>query len=175
MNLVSLLKLREKYGYHLGINEIPYAINNKGEVVGNFEVHKDGPYIPLSFPFLWSSQGAVHLGSGLAMDINDHSQVILSVMTNPSMCFLWENGDRRLMWNGGKALAINNYGVVVGFSEKGGIIWDNGNTSYLLDLLENPEGWERIDGAEDINDRGEIVGSGIYRGQRTAFILTPCE
>jgi len=55
------------------------------------------------------------------------------------------------------------------------VIWENGETSLLYDLLENPEGWKSLNIAEDINDRGEIVGYGIYNGKETAFLLTPCE
>ena len=55
------------------------------------------------------------------------------------------------------------------------VIWEEGKLSVLYDLLANPDGWEKLCIAEDINDRGEIVGYGIYQGCQSAFLLTPCK
>lgn len=64
----------------------------------------------------------------------------------------------------------------VGFSAHDtAVIWEEGKFSVLYDLLANPEGWEKLCIAEDINDRGEIVGYGIYQGCQSAFLLTPCK
>lgn len=154
------------------------------------------------YSFMSSESGPRHFvffNGYAAMDMNDNGQVILTTeytkdpaswiwehgekvlslefkekMKYPSSWF-WQNGSYTYMWNGGKALAINNNAVVVGYDEKGAVIWDKGETDYLFDLIENSEGWESLDDATDINNRGEIVGSGIYMGRRTAFLLTPCQ
>jgi len=89
------------------------SINNKNEVVGDIIIHKPG--ILISHGFLWSENKAIDIGAGYtAIDINDNSQVILTneYVKNPSS-WLWENGNFINIWDGGRAYAINNYGVVI--------------------------------------------------------------
>jgi hypothetical protein len=52
------------------------------------------------------------------------------------------------------------------------VIWENGQVKLYL-ISSDPEGWERLIEAKDINDEGEIVGYGIYKGEQTVFFLTP--
>lgn len=182
------------------IHYIPVVINNKNEVLVQMIIKTR--FQDLGYSFISSENGPRHFvffNGYAAMDMNDNTQVILTtdftkdpaswisehgsvaltmefkeLMKYPSSWF-WENGSYKHMWNGGKALAINNHAVAVGFTDKGAVIWNNGETNYLFDLLKNPDGWELLADATDINDRGEIVGSGIYKGKQTAFLLTPCE
>jgi uncharacterized membrane protein len=80
--------------------------------------------------------------------------------------------------------AINNFGQIVGSesrivnnrSTKTAFIIDKGVTRELSTLLPPNSGWE-LSGtfaeANDINDRGEIVGTGLHNGEWRAFLLTP--
>jgi len=120
LDIYALLKFKEKgiykikgqnrdYPYHIHTN----SINNKNEVVGDIIIHKPG--ILISHGFLWSENKAIDIGAGYtAIDINDNSQVILTneYVKNPSS-WLWENGNFINIWDGGRAYAINNYGVVI--------------------------------------------------------------
>jgi probable HAF family extracellular repeat protein len=51
-------------------------------------------------------------------------------------------------------------------------IWIDGVMSDLNTLIPANSGWE-LQVADDMNDRGQIVGLGTYRGTVSAFVLTP--
>lgn len=76
---------------------------------------------------------------------------------------------------------INNAGQVVGFSEisffengRHAFLWQHGS---MLDLSTLPEaqagGWDSLQSAYAINERGQIVGLGIRDGVTHGFLLTP--
>jgi len=164
------------------VESIVSAINNLNEIVGTVTAY-GVPIIGIpdgciSHAFLLRGAEMIEIGKNYsAVDINDKSQVLL-VETGKTCItsFVWDNGNFTPLWNGGWPKAINNNGSVVGFSLNGAaVVWENGKVNLLYDLLENPEGWEKLCVAEDINDRGEIVGYGIYEGCQAAFLLTPCK
>jgi hypothetical protein len=55
------------------------------------------------------------------------------------------------------------------------LLWENGNVHNLNDCVTLPHGWERLETANDINDAGWIVGSGIYQGRERAYVVRPVE
>ena len=75
-------------------------------------------------------------------------------------------------------MAINDNGLVVGYSDTtvpGRTAAFLHNGTQMIDLntrLVNPAGW-RLEEATGINNKGEIVGSGIYNGEKRAFVLVP--
>jgi uncharacterized membrane protein len=83
-----------------------------------------------------------------------------------------------------RASAINNHGQIVGHEVTfvsghrvtTAFIIENGVTRRLQDLLPSGSGWT-LSGdfgeANDINDRGEIVGTGLINGEWHAFLMTP--
>lgn len=84
-------------------------------------------------------------------------------------------GNYRHTW----ANAVNDIGEAVGgvewlFRQYGAVLWKNGNFYNLDDFLspEQRSEWRLLE-AFDINERGEIVGTGSRLGQTTAFLLTP--
>lgn len=76
------------------------------------------------------------------------------------------------------AHAVNNNAEVVGYSTIAGgarraFRWTkDGGMKDLNSLLPEGSGWVLYE-ASDINDRGQIVGSGIHNGKNRAFRLTP--
>ena len=90
---------------------------------------------------------------------------------------------RRTLGNA-RATAINNHGTIVGTEVKGSgaqrvstaFVIENGVTRRLSDLLPPNSGWT-LSGdfgeANDINDRGEIVGTGMINGEWHGYLLTP--
>lgn len=90
-----------------------------------------------------------------------------------------------------RATALNNKGQIVGSSVINKVIWDDERYFYathafiwdqrnklqdLNKLVVNMDEWEYLSGAYDINDKGQIVGSGIKKngpGWSSAFILNP--
>lgn len=136
-----------------------------------------------------------------ATDINDEGQVVGSSQdadfTNRAS--LWENGAVREIGglpgaSSSYAASINNSGQVVGSSEipsvheepppdeeiillsheskRHAFVWKNGQTRDLNDLIDPASGWS-LESASDINDKGQIVGTGTISGQSHAFLLTP--
>jgi probable HAF family extracellular repeat protein len=157
---------------------VPYAINNAGQVAG---YSKDS--LGLDRATVWSISGASAFISAEAgppilaspaFDLNDRGQVVgMRVIPGNQRATLWESGgyvDLGL----GQAWGINNSGQIVGFSletmtqPSRAALWDaNG-----LTLLAGPDSR-----AQDINDRGQIVGSSgshaqLWEGGRSVDLGT---
>jgi probable HAF family extracellular repeat protein len=96
--------------------------------------------------------------------------------------FLWERGKmidlKTLVESESLARAINAYAQVVGHSTIKGnkathaFIWEAGKMMDLNKLIPDNSGWKLII-AHDINDKGQIVGEGIFNGETRAFLLNP--
>jgi probable HAF family extracellular repeat protein len=73
------------------------------------------------------------------------------------------------------ASAINSHEQIVGTERGNGAIpflIENGRMTNVNALLPPGSGWQLLE-ANDINDRGEIVGMGRINGENHAFLLTP--
>lgn len=75
------------------------------------------------------------------------------------------------------ALGINDSGQVVGFSEtddaaRHAFLYSGGVMNDLNNLLPLGSGW-LLTYAIDINNSGQIVGTGYIGGQTHAFLMTP--
>ena len=68
--------------------------------------------------------------------------------------------------------AINDAGEIVGNGKTSPMIWVNGKATDLNTLLPANSGWDLLS-ANDINDDGQIVGIGRYKGTEEAYLLTP--
>ncbi len=126
----------------------PWAINNKGQVIGqsNAETIQYGPIV---HAFFWDKGAMTDLG--VLPDFNFVSA----------------------------SFGFNDKGQVVGISldtnfNAHGFIWQDGVMTDLNDLIEpGPLG---IYDGNDINDAGEIVGTGIDQsGAFHAVLLIPCD
>ena len=51
-------------------------------------------------------------------------------------------------------------------------LWDNCETVDLNDRVAPDSGWQLLR-ATAINERGQIVGYGLFQGQQVGFLLTP--
>jgi len=76
-----------------------------------------------------------------------------------------------------EALAINNLGQVVGWSElatkdRHAFLFDQGRMIDLNNLIDPSSGWV-LRNATAINDRGQIAGSGLHKEKFPAFLLNP--
>lgn len=116
-----------------------------------------------------------------ATGINDRGQVVGQSATGPDGIlqdgFIWDaaNGMRRLpdhdSGNSAKPAAISNTGVIVGNYAcdlgKGAAVWTSPTDDPYL--LPRPAG--AVDTiAQDVNDRGQIVGTAVYPGGETRAV-----
>jgi probable HAF family extracellular repeat protein len=106
----------------------------------------------------------------------------------------YATGDRAVLWRKGEivnlgilpghfsseAHGINNRGVIVGWSTPPhkavsfprAFIYASGKMRDLNELLPPNSGWELLE-ANGINDAGQIVGEGSFKGQKRAFLMSP--
>jgi len=162
-------------------NSIAQAINDRGVVVGSSAPVSAFP--PRSSPFLWRKGTLIAFNlalspseDGFPLDINNAGDVVgasFDIALNKNTAVLLRHG-RLIPLGPGVATSINNRGQVVGFvpGGDGGFLWKNGTRTDLETLLPPGSGWTSLS-AEDINDRGEIVGTGIHNGALHAFLLSP--
>jgi probable HAF family extracellular repeat protein len=163
------------------------GLNNAGQLVGTIEKEPE-----LSSAFLWEQGSFTDLGtlggsSSGATDLNDAGQIVGSASISgdlSSHAFLWQAGEMaalarlsEVLTDASAANGINNPGVIVGQAELDGearaVMWQNGQIIDLNVLLPPETNWERLVAAEDINDEGWIVGTGLMAGERRGFLLKP--
>lgn len=165
----------------LGGRSNAYGINDSGQVVG------DTYTVPwIGRAFLWSNGTMTDLGTvegqSHAEDINNTGQVVGWFTPYPGQqrSFLWSDGTITDLGSVGGALGgssrafgINDHGQVVGETgDYHAFLWSNGMMKDLNRLIDPALGWTLV-GAEDINNAGQIVGTGTLNGQTRAYLLTP--
>jgi probable HAF family extracellular repeat protein len=166
-----------------------YGINDSRQIVGKAVIASGHA----ADAFLWQD-GAFQIlpdfGGTVttANDINASGRIVGFAYT-PGVsglprAVLWEDGAildlGTLGGNTSEAMAINRTGQVVGVSQIAGggtfdnhaFIWEGGVMYDLNALIPADSGWVLLR-ARDINDRGQIVGSGKIGGVSHAFLLTP--
>ncbi|MBL7224460.1 MAG: hypothetical protein ISS72_11475 [Candidatus Brocadiae bacterium] len=127
-----------------GADSSASAINSSDQVVGSSDGHA----------VLWESDG----------------------QGNATLTDLGKVKGERTTWGG----SINDAGQAVGFGHStsgGGVtrtafLWENGQMTKLIDLIENSEGIGGLD-AFGINERGEIAGAIRGDGYSHAYIARP--
>jgi probable HAF family extracellular repeat protein len=126
------------------------------------------------------------LGGSYAYGINNAGQIVgVSAVTGgtTSHAALWQNGTMTDLGtlpgtNESSASAINQAGEIVGYSEVfSGIdphaaLWRNGKIADLNSAIDSALGWT-LEYGSDINDHGQIVGTGTIGGEQHGFLLTP--
>jgi probable HAF family extracellular repeat protein len=172
---------------------VAYGINDSGAVVG-YAFLKRGPHA-----FVYSDEHVTDLGtlggsgSG-AKAINQSGEIVGNAnLEGDSMshAFLYRNKrmiDLGSFGGNSEALAINDYGSIVGYSwtlpgsgggppggpfnEIHAFISDGRTMVNLNDLIASGSGWT-LDQATGINNLGQIVGYGMHDGEQRSFLLTP--
>ena len=94
------------------------AINDFGEIAGNYDTQDQG--------FYWSpDDGFVDIPEGIPSDLNNSRQVVGTTLIGSPSAFIWEDGETKALppppvteigWQAYHATAINEAGWVVGYS-----------------------------------------------------------
>jgi probable HAF family extracellular repeat protein len=135
-----------------------------------------------AFPAAFCINAAGHVAGvgggfdGVAFLRGEEKLVPLGTMNGPAVV-----GDlgQHVGYHFSVAYGINDRDQVVGAanvaddgSHLHAFVWENGRLSDLNTLLPEKSGWV-LQEARDINNRGQICGTGLLLGRRQAFLLTP--
>ena len=171
----------------------PFAVNESGTVVGNVEdfgeydeqtgetvgAYGDAIMWRDGVPEVISNVGSD--SSAYARDVDEAGNVLVGVNSSSAYVRAPSGATTPIPSLGGfvEAIRMNDHGQVVGRTERS----DGHQTAFLYDaatdstvdlqsLVPTDSGC-RLQAANDINNRGEIVGYGVKGGQLAAFKLTP--
>ena len=152
-----------------------YDVNDSNQIVG-IMYENSGAY---TLSYIWENGTFTNIGTldganTFARGMNNNSQVVGS---SGDKAFLYENGvmiDLGTLGGASSAWSINDVGQAVGTSAGSAFVHSNGTIINLNDVLTNGTGWSLVS-AEDINNLGQIVGTGFLNGEERAFLLTPTD
>ena len=170
-----------------GPNPSPYArglygINDLHQVVG-----ASATATSTMHAVMWDNGAMTDLGTlggstSLAQDINNAGQVAGWANTASAAlhAFRWQNGVMTDLGVAGtdsvfstdEGLAMNNAGVVAGYVGSvlpQSFVWEDGVLVDFATLLPANSGWSYLR-IWDVNNAGQIVGSGALNGADTAFL-----
>lgn len=170
-----------------GADGIVTAINDSGQMVGSYGTEPEADYAART-AFIYSGGKATNLGTlggkvTAAAELNNVGQVAGYSQTarGEYHAFIYSAGaltDLGVLPGGTQsfAYAINNSGQVVGASDSvvstlHAFLYSAGRMRDLNALIPANSGWVLTE-ARDINNLGQIVGTGIKDGQQRAFLLT---
>lgn len=165
------------------------AINNLGHIVGWRRTTGGNAHM-----FLHTPNGIMNLGtlggeSIYPVAINDRGEIggwgdspnggmHVFIYRNNSLIDLGCPEDGRCIAKGMNAEGHIVGGVTVdledGKTQDHSFLYADGQFAYIEDMLSNGEGWSGLDPV-GINDVGQIVGVGNYRGMGTGFVLHPLQ
>ena len=171
--------LHSQFGELLGIAR---DINSAGHIAGSFWTNNT------THPFLWIDGVATDLGTlggsfAAAYGVNDFDQVV-GKSERPEgehlyHAFLWDKGKMIDLGEIGEfssslAYAINNSGQVIGVPSF--LYHSETGLRVFSDLLAYDTEWSSVH-PRDINNVGQIVGSGVYQGSHGSkpFLMTPID
>jgi probable HAF family extracellular repeat protein len=171
----------------------PWAINDNGEVAGvqirlGAVNNKSRPTEPDKiWAVVWQNGVVVSAGKegSMAMLLNNNHDIVYSEDDRS----VSPNLKRMFLVSGGKQIqlgqfqadkdaiypsSINDYCQIAGykFNGEGAVLWHQNQWHRLNDLIPIKSNW-LLETAKDINERGQIIGSGKLNGKRRSFLLTP--
>lgn len=144
-------------------------------------------------PFVWHPGDSAYVvlpsvgpGDGIATDINEVGEVVGG---DQEGAVLWRNGARISLGVQQSALAhacaINNASIVVGLDQdRNPFVWHGGLSRQLRTMIASsawslvspPPAWSRQSRELDINDAGQIAGTGVLHvpnGGFRGYLLSP--
>lgn len=176
----------------LGIEVLDFNyvdINDSGQIVASTRT-ADGKIRP----FIWQDGRLNYLGTlggdfSYPADMNESGQIVGYSQTaeGKTHAVLWQDGKVTdllpIKGIGGGASHINESGQVLGGyfsafgsdpSKSGNFLWERDKAVDLRNLIAPNSGWKSLS-VIDINDRGQIIGSGLFNGLPRAFLMNPTD
>jgi probable HAF family extracellular repeat protein len=173
---------------------VAHDINNHNHLVGRIDVGLD-PEDEENIEGL-SGQSFIYENGSMtffgdpgratqAYSINDLGQTVgvTDQFGNGDHAFLYKNGRMvnidTLNSHRSLGLSVNSFGHVVGrftppsLEYSHAFIYDGNVMVDLNDLIDAQTGWDYLDEATDINNKGQIVGIGYIDGETHTFLLYP--
>ncbi len=177
-------------------NGWPWALNDKGQVAGiregntKLKVGSKRREEPIMSAVVWQNGETVTAGKAgsIAVLLNNRYDLVLweedySVSPALRRSFLVRGGKKTLL---GKfkinvkdqqiiaETAINEHCQILGTGLRGNgvFLWQNEVWYDLKNLIPANPGWT-LGSVQDINESGQIAGSGTLNGKTRAFLLTP--
>ncbi len=164
---------------------VAYGVNSEGTAVGWAE-QADGQVRG----FIWDSAGMLAIDTlggrwGMAYAVNDAGEVTgySATIDGTDHAFIADSagGVTDLGSLGGHSIGydIDSRGRVVGESADASgrvcaFLWQESSIVDLNALIPSESGWT-LTRATAINDRGQIVGEGLFNGEKRPFLLTPID
>lgn len=170
-----------------GPDGVVSGINDAAQMVGFYGTEPHADYADHR-AFIKTGSTVTPLGSlggrtTTPTDINNDGHVVGSgqVRGGEERAFLYAGGklnDLGTLPGGTQsfAYAINHRGQAVGAADAAGslraVLYEAGKVIDLNTLIPVQSGWVLTE-ARDINDKGQITGTGTINGRQRAFVLTP--
>lgn len=192
--MISFDEWRDTLG-NLSRDEIPDFDGARPWRAFLYEKRKGGTFQRLPVERSWSThaeainnRGEVLLQAELLAKETQGGHVLAS--TKPGGLYLWRDGRATpIIANSGStgliygqmgASSLNDAGDVTTTSYTGkgqerqshAVLWRKGTLWRLDDCLPPNSGW-RLLSARQINNRGQIIGMGMFEGKKRAYLLTP--
>ncbi|MCW3059123.1 MAG: putative extracellular repeat, family [Capsulimonas sp.] len=158
----------------LPLGALARDINNQGEITGIFQKS--------AHAFLSSAGGAmIDLGDGDGRAIN--ASGVVAGYSGGNAC-AWKHSQivplpALAPRSSASAFDINDLGQIVGHAQPSenakfshAVLWQNGKAYDLNSLIDPGSPWE-LQVSEGINNKGQIVGVGEFKGAKHTFLLTP--
>jgi uncharacterized repeat protein (TIGR01451 family) len=164
-----------------GGDSIAEDINAQNVVVGRAEVAPNVWHAFVHQGLVMADLGtpSPNFAQSVANGINNDGVIVgqTQVVGGGLHPFVWTNGDWDVLTEiAGTAQAVNDHGTVVGesFTPAGeaGFVYQDGVLTNLNAVIPAGSGW-MIGPAYDINEAGQIVGSGFLNGEGRGYLLTP--
>jgi len=146
-----------------------WAINNFDKVVGASVINElDENERAINHAFVWSeTDGIIDIHhssylSSIALGINDNDQVVGIVSNNMFIDHL-------------RGMIMFGFGINFLSPYRFPFLWDKRyGMVNLNDLLDEDSGWDYLESAKGINNKGQIVGYGVTNdGETHGFLMTP--
>ncbi len=125
-----------------------------------------------SYTYLWEDGERTEIGT-LPGSLNENEVFAI----NNSGHVVGEARSEFIVWASVLTGVISPVGSFDPVAEAGisrAFLWENGSIWDLDDLIPADSGWQ-LSSARDINDHGQIIGTGVFDGELHGFLLTPVE